>query len=92
MGRDADKKQVQEAGRQNRPRVTGALQYYRMDIKRLCRRHLRYGRKVGMGLPGCLASVLIGTAFFTLVRGAQLFAAFRPVNTAFELVPDRYIT
>lgn len=91
-GRDADKKQAHGTHGERWLRAKGALRNYRMDIGRLYKRHLRYGHQVGLGSLGILPSFLIGTFFYTLVRGAQLFAALRPVNTAFELVPDKYIT
>jgi hypothetical protein len=92
MGRDADKKLAYGTQGARSARITGALQSFKHDIARLVSRHLRYGRKVGFGLLGCLGSLFIGVLFYSLVRTAQFSAALRPVSRAVELVPERYVT
>ncbi len=91
MGRNADKKQAHASGLGWRSRAAGAARHFRMDIGRLFKRHVRYGRKVGLGPLGCLASFSIGVGFFTLVRSAQLVEAIKPVGTAVERVPEKYL-
>jgi len=92
MGRDADKKLAYGTPGAMSVRTAGALRSFKQDIARLFNRHLRYGRKVGLGPLGCMGSFFIGVVFFTFVRSAQLSAALRSVSSMVELIPERYIT
>jgi len=90
MGRDADKKHSHRISSSRFSRVSHALKSLTHDMSRLMKRHVKYHHVTGLPSWQVPASLLVGAAFWLLVRSSQAIAALSRFNSRPEKIPTEF--
>lgn len=91
-GRDHDKKVLIKQSKNRSFRLKASIKSWLLDIKRVCRRHVKYYGTVKFNFVQALGSMFIGFCFFTLLRASQFKAALSAENKQTEIVPKGFVS